>query len=545
MSLGDRVRRISAFAAALIVCAACARVGGSSAGSGGRHPWTVPGHVRMGSPDEPDNLNPMFAHTAATDEVDAFIFAPLFRYDPKGNFVPELVTELPTYGNGGISRDSKTIVLHFRRGVRWSDGIPLTARDLRFTWRAVMDKRNNTKSTFGWDDITAIDVPRDDLAIVHLARPNADVMGSFGGGGGSAYPPLPEHLLGKLPDLNHAAFNAHPISSGPWLLAKWNHGASLVFAPNPHYWRGPPKLRALEYDIVPNPDTLVSELRTHEIDLVAPVPEEVVPQLGGVAGVRVVKSLLANWRHLGINCGKPPLDDVRVRRAVAQAVDWDRINRTVYHGFNIRAHSDIVPDSWAAPDVPLYRHDPAAARRLLDAAGWHAMGNDVRRKAGIPLELTIEATNKPGNADAEVQMQQDLRAVGIKVSVKNYPTSLFFAQDGPLYTGHYDLGWAIDTNGPDPDNEANWSADFIPPHGLNTSFLRDPVITRTSAQALRTFDRSKRKALYQTEEARIHEVVPAVFVYWETGIAAYNDDLRGYRPAEYITNDWNSWEWSI
>ncbi|MBC5798416.1 MAG: peptide ABC transporter substrate-binding protein [Candidatus Eremiobacteraeota bacterium] len=545
MNPAQRVRRLAAFAAALIVCAGCARVGGGSAGSGGRHPWTVPGHVRMGSPDEPDNLNPMFAHTAATDDVDAFIFAPLFRYDPKGNLVPELATEVPTYANGGISRDSKTIVLHFRHGVRWSDGVALTARDLRFTWRAVMNKRNNTKSTFGWDDITAIDVPRDDVAIVHLARPNADVMGSFGGGGGSAYPPLPEHLLGKLPDLNHAAFNAHPVSSGPWLLATWNHGASLVFAPNPFYWRGPPKLRGLEYDIVPNPDTLITELRTHEIDLIDGVPEEVVAQLEGTPGVRVVKSLLANWRHLGINCGKPPLDDVRVRRAVAEAVDWDRINRTVYHGLNLRAHTDIPPDSWAAPIVPLYPHDPAAARALLDAAGWNTAGAEIRRKRGTPLELTVEATNKPGNADAEVQMQQDLRAVGIKLTVKNYPASLLFAQDGPLYTGRYDIEWSIDTAGPDPDNEALWSGDFIPPHGANTSFLRDPIITRASAQAVRTFDRSQRKVLYQIEETRIHQLVPAVFVYWETGVAAYNDDLRGYRPAEYITNNWNSWEWSI
>ncbi|GAC1310305.1 MAG: ABC transporter substrate-binding protein [Vulcanimicrobiaceae bacterium] len=529
---------------AAVALAGCTRVG--DAPTGGRHPWTIPGHVRIGSSDEPDNLNPMFAHSDATDQIDALIFAPLFRYDPRGEFVPELATVVPTYANGGIARDSKTIVLHLRAGLRWSDGAPLTARDLRFTWRAVTNRRNNVKASNGWDDIATIEVPDDRTAIVRLRRPNANVLGVFGGGGGSAYPPLPEHLLGGLPELNRAAFNAHPISSGPWLLSTWNHGSSLEFAPNARYWRGPPKLAGITWKIVPNPDTLLAELRTHEIDIDPSVGDTQVGGLAGMTGVRVVRHPSANWRRLAINCQKPALRDVRVRRALAEAIDWDRLNATVYHGVNVRAHSDLPPDSWAAPDVPLYRYDPAGARRLLDAAGFVATSpGGVRARAGLALRLVISATNKPGNEQAEVQMQQALRAVGIELSIKNYPGSVLFAQNGPLYGGTYDLEWSIDTDGPDPDNQGNWSGDFVPPKGANTSFLRDAVLTQTSEAALRTFDRATRKALYQREEARIHALVPAVFFYWQTAIAAYNDDLRGYRPAEYITDNWNSYEWTI
>ncbi|MBD5606069.1 MAG: hypothetical protein IAI48_13425, partial [Candidatus Eremiobacteraeota bacterium] len=355
--------------AAIALISACTRTGDVAPG-GGRHPWTAAGHLRIGSPDEPDNINPLFAHTDATDQIDALVFAPLFRYDPHGNFVPELATVIPTYANGGISRDSKTIVLHMRRGVRWSDGAPLTARDLRFTWRAVRNPRNNTKSDYGWTDITAIDVPDDATAIVHLRVPNANVLGLFGGGGGDAYPPLPEHLLGKLPDLNSAPFNAAPISSGPFVLRAWNHGSSLEFVENGAYWRGPPKLAAISWKIVPNPDTLFEQLRTHEIDVLPTVGDTFAARLGGIEGLRVVKTLSANWRRLAINCARPGLRDVVVRRAIAEAVDWDRMNRTVYHGLNLRAHSDLPPDSWAAPDIPLYPYDPAGAARALDAAGW-------------------------------------------------------------------------------------------------------------------------------------------------------------------------------
>jgi len=525
--------------------AGCARVGTQQSTSAGRHPWTIAGHLRIGTAQEPDNLNPMFAHTDATDQIDALIFAPVFRYNQRGDFVPELATEVPSYANGGISKDSKSITLHWRRGVTWSDGAPLTARDLRFTWRAVVDKRNSTKALYGWDDIVTIDVPDDYTAIVRLKRPYADVLGIFGGGGGSAYPPLPEHLLSALPDLNRATFNAQPISSGPWLLKAWNHGSGFEFEPNPRYWRGPPKLQALSIKIVPNADTLVAQLQTHEIDVVQSVAESALSRLATIEGVTSSKHLIANWRRLAINCAKPALSDVRVRLAIAEAIDWDRINATVYHGYNVRSTSDIPPDSWAAPKIPFYRYDLPHARRLLEAAGWLPGPDGVRAKNGTPLALTISATNAPGNEQAEVQMQQQLRATGIALTIKNYPANFLFAQNGPLYGGTYDLEWSIDTNGPDPDNQGAWSGDFLPPRGANTSFLKDAEITRLSDEAIRTFDRAERKALYQREEERIHALVPTVFFYWQNAVAAYNSDLRNYRPAEYITDFWNSWEWEI
>jgi peptide/nickel transport system substrate-binding protein len=516
-----------------------------TAADAAHHPWTHPGHLRIGSTDEPDSLNPMFAHTDATDQVDALIFAPMFRYNEHGEFVPELATEVPTYANGGISKDSKTIVLHFRKGLKWSDGAPLTARDLRFTWRATLDKRNPTKLTSGWSDIVAVDVPNDLTAVMHLKEPNADVLGSFGGGGGSAYPPLPEHLLGNVADLSRDPFNAHPISSGPFLLTAWNHGSSLEFAANPLYWRGRPKLDRITFSIVPNPTTLFDELRTHEIDVIPNVQENSVAQLPSIEGITVAKHLISSWRRLAINCSKPALADRNVRLAIAEGIDWDQINATVYHGFNVRSTSDIPPDSWAAPREPFYPHDPSGARKLLDAAGWKPGPDGVRAKNGVRLDFTISATTKPGNEQAEVLMQQAIKPLGIALSIKNYPASVLFAQSGPLYGGTYDLEWSIDTNAPDPDNQGLWSSAFVPPKGANTSFVRDAVIDQTSQAALRTFDRAQRKALYQREEDRIHALVPTVFFYWENARAAYNSDLKNYKPAEYITDNWNAWEWEI
>jgi len=537
--------RVVACCACIAIAAGCAKSYTAQKTATGRNLWTIAGTLRIGIPDEPDNLNPMFAHTAETDEVDQLIFAPLFRYDDHGEFYPEIATELPSYRNRGISQDGLRITVHLRKGVKWADGVPLTARDWRFTYRAVMNDANNTKLRFGWDNIRSVALPDDYTIVIKLKTPNADFLGNLASGG-AAYPPLPEHLLGKLPDLNRAAFNSSPLSSGPWILQKWNHGSSLEFVPNKNYWRGPPKLNHLTLKVLPNGDTQLAQLQTHEIDVYPGVNEDQIDRLKQIPGVVAQQTLVANWRHVAFNTARPTLRDARVRRAIAEAVNWDQILRSIYHGVNIPAHSDIYPRSWAAPNIPLYRYDPSDARRLLVAAGWRIGLDGILHKGDVPLRVTLSATTAAhANEQTEVQIQQDLAAVGIAIDVKNYPPSLMFAQNGPLYTGNYDMEWSIDTNGADPDNEGDWSGKFIPPKGANTTWINDSIINQTSHAAILTYDRRQRKRLYQKEELRIHELVPAIFVYWGNQYNAWNSDLHNYRPAPFIANNWNSWQWEI
>jgi peptide/nickel transport system substrate-binding protein len=529
---------------ALFALTSCTRV--DTASTSGLHSWTQRDRLRLASTEEPDSLNKLFANSDASDQVANLISAPLFRYDEHGDYSPEMATVVPTIANGGISRDGKTITLHLHHGMLWSDGAPLDARDLRFTWRAVMNPRNNTRLRAGWDDVTAIDLPDNDTAIVHLREPYAAILGIFAIGG-AGFPPLPAHLLAQLPDINHADFNEHPISSGPFVLTQWNHGSSLEFDANPKYWRGTPAIAHITYRIIPNADTLFAALQTHDIDVdVDSITETQIARLPLLTGYATQKRLVGNYRHITINTRKPLLSDVRVRLAIAEAVDWDRLNATVFHGYNARATSDIMPGSWADPKIPPYRYDLADAKRLLSAAGWIPAADGVRRRDGVPLQIGISTTpSKPANVQAEVQLQQALKAAGIDLRVRNYPTSLLFAQNGPLYGGTYDLSLTIDTNAPDPDNEGSWSGAFIPPKGANISFLNDPVITATSHAAARTIDRDRRKPLYAREAARIHELVPAIFMYWQIAYAAYNSDLKHYRAAQYLSSNWNAYEWSF
>jgi peptide/nickel transport system substrate-binding protein len=540
-----KLSRLPVFAlACALAFAGCTRTGTSTV-AGGHNPWTMPGVLRVGNEDEPDNLNPMFGHTDATDQVDGLMFSWFFRYDDNGNMILDLATEIPTYQNGGISKDGRTITIHLRKGVRWSDGAPLTAKDFAFTYHAVMNPANNTKARFGWDEITSVQTPDAYTILVHLNQVDASILGIFAPGG-AGYPPLPAHLLANLPNLNRAPFNTHPLSSGPFVLQQWNHGASLVFTANPYYFRGKPHLQKVIWKVVPNVNTLFEQLQTHEVDVYVGVNENDIARLPQIRGITVVKKLIANWRHMGINISRPQLSDPRVRLALIEAVDWKRINDTVYHGYNQLAVSDVYPNLWAAPELAPWPYDPANAKRLFAQAGWTMGPDGVLHKGNLAMHLSISTnTEKQENQQAEVQIQSQLRPFGVDIAIRNYPTSLLFAQDGPLYTGKYDLEWSIETNAPEPDNRTLWNSKFIPPNGANTVWLRDPIVDRLSQQANSTFDRAKRKMYYQQEEERLHELVPSQFFYWQNEYTGYNTDLKNFRPGAFVQDTWNAWQWEI
>ncbi len=528
----------------LVLNSGCSRTEPASSGTR-QNAWTIPGVIRLGENEEPDSLNLMYGHTEATDDIVGLLFSFLLRYDAQGNYIPDLATQVPTVSNGGISHDGKRIVLHLRRGVVWADGAPLTAADWLFTYHAVMNAANNVKTRYGWDLIASASAPDPYTIVIRLRRPSVEVLGDLAFGG-AAYPPMPAHLLGKLANLNSATFNERPLSSGPYLLKEWNHGSSLVFVPNPRYFRGAPKVKEVVWKIIPDVNTQFNQLATHDIDVYRNVNPNAVSRLASISGIRVERRLIADWRHLGMNMSRPQLADVRVRRAIAEAVDWKRINDTVFHGIDQLAVSDIFPESWAAPHLPSYRYDPGDARRLLAQAGWTMGPDGVLHKGPLALRLTIYATTgHQENTSSQVLIQSMLRSVGIDVAIRNFPPSYLFAMDGPVYTGKYDLEWSIVTNGPDPDNSGSWNGAFIPPRGANTSWLNDPIVNETSAAAASTFDVAERKRLYQREEARMRQLVPAVFFSWRMNYTAMNRDLKNYVPAAFIGDTWNSWQWSI
>lgn len=516
---------------------------------GGSNPWTIHGVVRVGAYEDLDNLDPVLSDELYATNVFQLIFSGLIDYDDHGNPVPDLALEVPTQENGGISADGKTITYHLRHGVVWSDGAPLTSADVKFTWQQILNPRNNVSYRYPYDQAVSVDTPDPYTVVVHLRAPSAPFVANFmrNGSIGSI---VPAHLLAGHADLNHLPFSTSPIGSGPFVVASWQPGVVLDLKANPRYFRGPPKVAEVQFRIIPDQNTLLTELQSHSIDVFLHATESQYAALKSVAGYRVTAVPNLDYEHVVFNCAKPPFDDVRVRRAFAYAIDWKRINDDAYLGIDVPAMADQSPAMWSYdPHVQPYPHDPARARALFEQAGWAPGPDGVLVRDG--RRLAVDITTVIGNSTrvkAETLIQADLREVGVEVSVRNYPANLLFAAHGVggiLANGRFDFalyGWSFS---PDPDDTDTIGPESVPPDGVNYSFFRDADIGRWQREGAALYARSARLPYYWKIQQRIHDQVPFHTINFQASIDAVNTDLRNFKPVPAVADFWNAYEWEI
>ncbi len=485
--------------AALVLLAACTRSGTRAAN--GTNPWTVHGVLRMASRQTPDNLNPLLGTQTVDTDLSMFWAAYLFDWSDKNEFVPELAVRVPTQRNGDISPDGLRIAYHLRHGVKWQDGVPFTADDVIYTWRQMLNPRNLVVSRFGYDLISRIDKRDAYTIVVHLKRRFAPFVATFFTMANHTNCILPRHLLARLPDINHAPYNSLPVGTGPFKIASYQKGSSIVFVANDSYWRGPPKLQRIDYRIVESDNTLLTLSRTHEIDFYYRAAESQAPSLHGIPGTRVVLTPLTRFADLGLNAGNPALADVRVRRALAYGLDRATLIRKVTHGVAIPGDSDQPPFFWAYdPNIARYPYDPKRAEALLDAAGWRSGAGGIRSKSGQPLHLELVSFTGSSTADdTEVFVQQAWRQIGVDVSIKNFSSSQLYATlgaGGIEQSGKFDVAFENWANGTDPDDSILVRCDMAPPAGWNIYHLCSRDLDRAESIAMQSYDRRTRKAMY-------------------------------------------------
>jgi len=539
------VRRFAPACVAAALAAGCVRAPESAgtASSTGSSAATV----RFALAADPQTLDPLFAHADANgveQQLARLAFEPFVDVDERGRAIPVLLERIPSVANGDLSRDGRTITYHLRRDARWQDGVPVTARDVVWTLHAIVDPRNPVASHAGYDRIASARALDAHTVRVTLKEPWAPAVATLFGNGTSPQYVLPAHLLERERSPSTSAFGAHPVGDGPYRFVSWARGDRLVYEANPNDPLGAPAVKRLEIRIVPDPGTNFTLLRSGAIDwnLVSPAQREALRGDPALAFRTVPLALVAG---ISINTAHPPLDDARVRRALAASIDRATISRKITFGRYPVVDTAQPIGSWARdPSVHEPRYDPAAADRLFDAAGWRRARDGVRAKNGRALALTyVQFPESQTGVRVATMVQEQLRARGVRLTIKSLSNVQLFlprAQGGALATGAFDLAYVPWAMGADPDDSFLLACDG------NANFMRwcDPAVDALERRAVSEPDRATRKALYGRIERRVAEQVPIVFLFDPSYSYAYRRGLHGFFPNAF-TPTWNARRWSV
>jgi peptide/nickel transport system substrate-binding protein len=529
----------------LAALAACTRV--DTADSTGRHSWTKPNVLRIADTSDPDQFDSLLSTMDLVEDLSSLVMSYLVIADGNGKLVGDLATEVPSLTNGGISKDGKTYVYHLHKGVLWHDGKPLTSRDVAFTWRAVVNPRNNVFHREGYEEVASIETPDDTTVVVHLKRRYPPFVSRFfttlqeG-----AKPILPAHLLSALPNINTAPFNSAPVGSGPFKFVKWDRGRGITMVRNERYFKGLPKIERVEFSVIPDDNTILDAMKTHEIDATAGVATTLYDRYRGLDGI---VAALYPWNAenvLIMNNLRPGLRHLEVRRAIAIAIDYQAIIDKVTHGVAVRAHDILPPTAIGYTLNEPYPYDPAAAREILTQHGWKPGSDGIRFKGSERLDFTMAVSSGSANErNIAIQLQAYLHDVGIGLTLKTYPYNVIFAYDGPIYTRKYDFGGYSYTLPWDPDNTTYLACDQLSPKGENVTGYCDKTVDAGERAGLATDDPAERAAIYHKVQRRIHDTVPYIPMYLVRRPTARSIDLKNWSPSPAIAPWWNAWQWSI
>jgi len=484
-------------------------------------------------PQEPASLNTLLTTGPSATMLVPLVYAFLLTMDDRGHLVPDLAAEVPSASNGGISADGRTIVYRLRKNVVWQDGIPLTARDVVFTQHAIMNPRNNLSSRYGFDRVLSIDAPDPYTVRIRLRSPFSPILTQFFGPANN-YGIVPAHVLARYANINRVPFNAMPIGSGPYRVAEWTRGDHVTLRANPTYFRGPPKIATIVLKFVADSGTVLNQLRTGEVNAYFFSDPVHLAEYTAIPAVHVSRGPFAAFGDLQFNLHDPTLADPRVRRAIVEALNVPQIVRNATRGTQTTAdpNAALFGRTANAGIAPL-PYDPGAARAFL-------------APRGLSLQFAFEA-GKATSASVGVQLQQQLLAAGVHLTLRPYAPELFRAPasaGGPLLGGTFQIAFfEIFTTG---DWDSSWflSCTQIPPAGFNESRFCDPIAERALHGVLTSYDEAEQRRLATIVQRRVSQLVPYVSLWSQNAIYVAPADLRGFTPSP-VSPYWNAWTWSF
>ncbi|MFG2060890.1 ABC transporter substrate-binding protein [Micromonospora sp. NPDC048871] len=519
--------RLAASAALLLALVACSSPTTPSDNPGGTT-------LIVATAGEPDTLNPVLNYGV---DGGSLIFDGLVARDEGNRLVPALARDLPE-----VSGDGKTITVRLREGVLFHDGTPLTAKDVVFTYQAVLDEKVDSVLRSDLDMLASVAAP-DDTTVIFTLR--------------YAYAPFLQRLtLGIVPaaafegqDLNRAAFNRQPIGTGPYRVTSWTPGDRLVLAANDRYWGGRPANSGVVVAFVPDDNVRAQRARAGEFDA-AELPPKLAVGFDNLPGYRVHKVPTADYRGVMLPMGNPVTADVAVRRALSVAVDRTAMVDGVLGGAGEPAYGPVPPSSEfvepAAAGAPTA--DPAAATALLEAAGWRPGPDGIRVKGGTRAAFSLMYPAADSlRKELALAVTADAKKIGIAITPEGLTWDAITPRMGSdaLIMGY---GTPYD---PDFVSYKLFHSDFAGQGFFNPGSYASEATDRALREGRAEADPARRKAAYATFQRQLATDMPWVFLTYLEHTYVVRDSVQGVvarvEPHEHdVANSiwWNINTWT-
>ena len=486
----------------------------------------------IGTIGEPSNMIPLLASDSASSEVSGSLYVAPLKYDKNLEVAPWAAERFEVLDDGRLLRFT------LRRGILWEDGVELTAEDVEFTHKKMLDPETPTAYAGDHKAVKAFRRTGRYSFEVEYEHPFPRSFSTWMSG------IWPRHAL-EGQNLRTTPLIRKPLSCGPYRLAEWAAGSKLTLTANPDYFLGEPNVTRRIFRVIPDVTTMFLELKAGKLDL-----------MGSLTGLQyryqaqteefkqeydTYRTLASAYTYMGYNLKSPLFSDARVRVALAHALNKGDIIKGALLGQGEPITGPYRPDSWAYnATIEDYPHDSQKALALLAEAGWTRGADGILRKDGVPFAFTL-LTNQ-GNEQrikTAVIIQSQLRNIGIEVKVRTVEWAAFLKQF--VMPGYFDaiiLGWTLPQ---DPDGYDVWHSSRRD-GGLNFIGYADDEADACLEAARSTLDRAARKTQYDRFQRILHRDQPYCFLYVPYQLSAVQKRFRGIDPAPagifYNSEEW-------
>lgn len=481
-------------------------------------PAREPGTVVIASGADLESANPLVTVHPLSRQVQRYVlFVTLARYD-------STLAPIPYFARSWTwSEDRTTLRMQLHSGLAWHDGVPTTARDAAFTLEAARDPATGYPRYADLADVTAVAAPDDTTLLITFA------------GAQPRFPLVlcemaivPEHRLSDVPrgEMRRAAFSTDPVGNGPFQFSDRRSGQRWIFTRNASFpvpMGGPPAFDRLVIAVVDEPTTKFAGLVGGELD-VAGISPTMAPLVRDDPSLRVMDYPVLFTTALIFNAHRPPLDDVRVRRALAHAVDRDRVIAAAIAGYGTPASGPVPPGhpyAWEGKAT----FAPPLADSLLDAAGWLRAADGWRSRDGRSLSLTLLTVGSGDNA-VEQLLQADFAARGVKLTIRQREMGSFLAEARAA-----DKQFELLYTGIPGDVSLSYLAAMFDSRqaggALDYAGFHDPALDSLFVQARVAPGDSASRAVWVDVQQFLEETAPAAWVYHARGVQGVARRLRG------------------